>query len=71
METRSVPYDYQTSKQQAETRAQWDAEIAEIRASLNYQEVFAARGEAYSEATPDGQLVVHPARPSAEVDQAQ
>ncbi|WP_286689934.1 hypothetical protein [Aeromicrobium sp. REDSEA-S38_B2] len=68
METSSVPYDDQTPEQQAVTRAQWNTEIARTRASLNYEELFAARGEVYSEATPDGRLLRHPAAPPEEAD---
>lgn len=59
METSSVPYDDQSPSEQAETRARWDAQIAETRASLNYEQQFRSEGRTYSEAAPDGTLIQH------------
>ncbi len=57
-----IPYDAQTPVQQAETRQKWDAQIAATRESLNFEAKFQCEGQAYSEATADGELVRHPGR---------
>lgn len=57
-----IPYDAQTPTQQAETRRKWDEQIAATRESLDYEAAFQRDGQAYSEATADGELVRHRGR---------
>lgn len=55
-------YDALGEREQALVREAWDARIAATRANLNYEAVFTQRGEQYSEADADGNLVTHPAK---------
>lgn len=62
VEVQSVPYDEQTSSEQAVTRRRWEAEIERLRSELNYEERFERDGSAFSTLDADGNVVLHSAQ---------
>lgn len=56
----AASYDSIDEREQAVIRQAWAERMTELRGALNYETQFLASGEGYSEADPDGNLVVHP-----------
>ena len=52
-------YDALDEHEQAIVRKEWAERMVALRDDLDYVTEFAARGESYSEADEDGNLVVH------------
>lgn len=55
-------YDSLGEQEQAIVREEWADRVTALRSELNYEEVFTAARESYSEIDEHGNLVVHPAR---------
>lgn len=55
-------YDEVGEREQALVRAGWAERVTALREGLNYAVEFDARGESYSEADAEGNVILHPAR---------
>ncbi len=55
-------YDALSEREQAIVRAAWDERVAARRAALDYEATFIATGESWSEADPDGNVIIRTPR---------